>query len=311
MNRIITILLFAPLFAFGQNNVVANPGLAQTDGPPTYRPGARGSIVAIDTQTMEWYISMDRNTTNWMKMGQRVQKITGCAAPSYTPAKYQSKVVTNSCATPELYEWNGSAWVCITCSASGSTNLSWSQLTDSTYQLNSSTGTDVVIKEKSGVSITLNAGVLEFSASGGSGTVQTDATLAGNGSAGTPLKIAQQGATTSKVLEWTGATWEPSWGNPYIFVTTGATITSDVNEVLIGTIAANVTFGLPTCNAALNKKRFKFVRNGSDNFSITIDPSGIQQFYPSLNTITHIGQVSIDCTCGLVGGTYFWFFDNF
>ena len=55
---------------------------------------------------------------------------------------------------------------------------------------------------------------------------------------GDPLGIAQQSATTSEVLTWTGAAWEPSWGNPFIFVTTGQTITTAVNEILIGYVMA-------------------------------------------------------------------------
>lgn len=110
---------------------------------------------------------------------------------------------------------------------------------------------------------------------------------------------------------WTGATWEPSWGNPYVFVTSGAAITSDVNEVLIGTIGADAVFGLPTCNAALDGKRFKFVRNGTDAFSVTIDPSGAQAFYDGTAAKISYGKLSIDCTCRFSGGTGVWFFDNF
>jgi len=41
-------------------------------------------------------------------------------------------------------------------------------------------------------------------------TVTTDATLAGDGSIGTPLKVAQQGATSGQVLKWNGSTWAPA-----------------------------------------------------------------------------------------------------
>lgn len=307
---IATILTFLALSAFGQNNIYRTAGIPYTVGAPTFVPGSGGSMVAIDTVTGDWYYSMNRYTDDWLKLGDRVQTISGCAAPAYTPAKYQSQLVVNSCATPELYlNTTGSTWVCLNCASAGATNLSWTEVSSTLYKLNSSTGNDVLVREGSNVTAALSGDTLTFSASGGA--VTTDATLSGDGSAGTPLKIAQQSASSSEVLMWTGATWEPSWGNPYIFVTSGATITSDVNEILIGTIAANVTFGLPTCNAALNNKRFKFVRNGGGDFSITIDPSGVQQFYPSINTITHIGPVSIDCTCGLVSGTYYWFYDNF
>lgn len=146
---------------------------------------------------------------------------------------------------------------------------------------------------------------------GSGSTVTTDATLDGDGSGGDPLKIAQQSAATSEVLMWTGATWEPSWGNPYTFVTTGATITTAVNEVLIGTVGANVTMGLPTCDATTDGKRFKFVRNGTDAFSVTIDPSSTQQFYDGTLTKTQYGKISIDCTCRFSAGTGVWFFDNF
>lgn len=309
---IATTLLAISLAVSAQNNIYRTAGIPYTVGAPTFVPGSGGSMVAIDTVTGDWYYSMNRYTDDWIKLGDRVQTIAGCAAPAYTPAKYQSQLVVNSCATPELYlNTSGSTWVCLNCTSAGATNLSWTEVSATLYRLNSSTGNDVFVREGSNVTAALSGDTLTFSSSGGGGTVTTDATLDGDGSGGDPLTIAQQSASSSEVLMWTGATWEPSWGNPYIFVTTGATITSDVNEVLIGTIAANVTFGLPTCNAALNNKRFKFVRNGGGDFSITIDPSGVQQFYPSINTITHVGQVSIDCTCGLVSGTYYWFYDNF
>lgn len=40
--------------------------------------------------------------------------------------------------------------------------------------------------------------------------VVTDATLSGDGSAGDPLRIAQQSAATGQVLKWTGSTWQPA-----------------------------------------------------------------------------------------------------
>ena len=144
---------------------------------------------------------------------------------------------------------------------------------------------------------------------GGSGTVTTDATLTGDGS-GTPLGIAQQSAETSEVLTWTGATWEPSWGNPYTFVTTTSTITTDYNEVLIGTVSGNITIGLPACNSTNDSKRFKIVRNGTDNFSLTIDPNSTQTFYDGAATKIMYGKISIDCTCRFSGGTGVWFVDN-
>lgn len=148
-----------------------------------------------------------------------------------------------------------------------------------------------------------------FGGGGGGGSVTTDATLTGDGS-GTPLGIAQQSAATSQGLAWTGVTWSPSWGNPYTFVTTTSTITTDYNEVLIGTVSGNITIGLPACNSTNDSKRFKIVRNGTDNFSLTIDPNSTQTFYDGAATKIMYGKISIDCTCRFSGGTGVWFVDN-
>ncbi|MEI7801490.1 MAG: hypothetical protein WCI97_02475, partial [Bacteroidota bacterium] len=43
--------------------------------------------------------------------------------------------------------------------------------------------------------------------------VITDPTLSGNGTGGTPLRIAQQGATVGQALKWNGTTWLPSNDN--------------------------------------------------------------------------------------------------
>lgn len=308
----ISFLVFALATSAQVNNIYANAGIAQTVGPPTFVPGARGSVVAIDTFTGLWWVNPNRlSHATWTKMGHAMREISGCAAPSGAPTKFQSWLTSNTCATPEVYLWDGTNWDCLNCASGGATNLSWTEVSATLYRLNSSTGNDVHVREGSGVTAALSGDTLTFSASGGGGTVTTDATLDGDGSGGDPLKIARQSAATSQILQWTGATWEPSWGNPYIFVTTGATIATDVNEVLIGTISGSVTFGLPTCNSTTDGKRFKFVRNGTDAFSVTFDPAGGQQFYPATNMITQLGPIAIDCTCGLVGGTYYWFFDNF
>lgn len=308
----IAALLFS-LALSAQNNIYVTTGVAQTVGAPTFTPGSKGAIVAIDTVTWDWYVSVNRNTGSWIKIGERLQTISGCAAPAYNPAKYQSTFVVNSCASPELYlHISGTTWACLNCASAG-TNLSWSEVSSTLYRLNSSSGSDVFVREGIGATASLSGDTLTISASGGGGggTVQTDATLDGDGSGGDPLKIAQQGATTSQVIEWTGATWEPSWGNPYTFVTTGGAITTSVNEILVGTVAANVTFGLPSCNATNDGKRFKFVRSGTDAFSMTIDPSSTETFYDGAATKTIYGAISIDCTCRWNGTTGVWFYDNF
>jgi hypothetical protein len=261
--RYLILLFFAlPLDVAAQNNIVFNAGLAYTNGAPTFTPGAKGSRYAIDTVTFDIYENTNPATSNWLKIGDRIQELTGCAVPSYTPTKHQSIYVTNQCTTPILYKWNGSAW-----------------------------------REVGG-------------GGGGGGSVVTDATLTGDGTVGDPLSIAQQGAETSQVITWSGTTWEPSWGNPYTFVTSTSTVTADVNEVLVGTQSASITIGLPTCNATNDSKRFKIVKNGTDSFSVTVDPASTQLFYDGSAIKIFFGKLSIDCTCRFSGGTGVWFFDN-
>ena len=270
MKHILTLLfLTCSLSAFCQvNNIYQSGGISQTVGAPTYRPGAKGNIVAIDTVTGTWYVSRDRNSVNWLSMGDRIESISGCSPPTYSPNKYNSALVINNCGAPDyltdfpkIYlHIGGSVWICLNCALSG--------------------------------------------------TINTDVTLSGDGTGGSPLSISQQGATASQVLQSTGATWEPSWGNPYLFITSGATITSAVNEVLIGTISGNTTIGVPSCNVALDGKHFKFIRNGTDAFSLTIDPAGSELFYDGSSLKIFYGKISMDCTCKY-SGTGVWFFDNF
>ena len=78
MKHLLTIsfLLFALAHASGQvNNIYANAGIAQTIGPPTFVPGARGSVVAIDTLTGLWYVNPNRCQTP----AQRLKFICGTA----------------------------------------------------------------------------------------------------------------------------------------------------------------------------------------------------------------------------------------
>ena len=105
------ILIFSTSI-FAQNNVVKTAGVSYTAGAPTFTPGRTGSQVAIDTVTGFWY---EHNGTSWSASGYRVQTISGCSAPAYTPAKYQSRLVINACSAgqggPELYYYTGSAWL--------------------------------------------------------------------------------------------------------------------------------------------------------------------------------------------------------
>jgi len=111
MRYIFSILLCAILQA-GFSQIIKTVGVSYTNGTPTYTPAKAGSWLALDTVTWRYYTW---NGSTWLSDGFRVQTISGCSAPAYTPTKFQSLFVINACTVmqggPELYYWNGSAWV--------------------------------------------------------------------------------------------------------------------------------------------------------------------------------------------------------
>ena len=143
---------------------------------------------------------------------------------------------------------------------------------------------------------------------GGAGTVTTDATLSGDGSGGDPLTIAQQSATTSEVLTWTGTTWEPTHGSPHIYVTTTGSITADYNWVLVGTLSAGITIGLPSCNAANHEKVIDVLNNSAAQFGVTLDPASTETFQDGQATKTIYQYTAATCVCRFNSGTGKWFF---
>ena len=87
----------------------------------------------------------------------------------------------------------------------------------------------------------------------GGGTVQTDSTLSGDGSAGSPLSIAQNSATNGQVLTWNGSAWSPA---------------ASTGESLPDIISAPATFGLTeeqsiATNGAFDWEHFTI---GSDTY---------------------------------------------
>ena len=101
----------------GSNRYTA--GINYTVGVPAFVPQGNVSRVAIDTGTMKWYEYAQ--VGGWRWSGDRVQDISGCSAPAYTPTKGQSRLVLNACTEaqnghgPELYKYTGSAWLCLNC----------------------------------------------------------------------------------------------------------------------------------------------------------------------------------------------------
>lgn len=109
--RYIFSILLCVILQTGFSQIYKTVGISYTNGTPTYTPAKAGSALALDTVTWRYYTW---NGTTWISDGFRVQTISGCSAPAYTPTKFQSLVVINACndaqGGPEIYKWSGSVW---------------------------------------------------------------------------------------------------------------------------------------------------------------------------------------------------------
>lgn len=84
-------------------------------------------------------------------------------------------------------------------------------------------------------------------------------------------------------------------------VTTGVTIDENDHRTYVGTLGANITLTLPTCNATRDGWEWKFVRTGADANAFIIDPNSTETINGNA-TLTVAGQFrSIDCQC--INGT--------
>jgi len=96
-----------------------------------------------------------------------------------------------------------------------------------------------------------------------SATVTTDATLAGAGTSGSPLKIAQQSAGTGQVLKWNGTTWSPAADD-----NSGMTYTAGAGISIISGVIAN-TGDLSSTNEIQT-----YSHSGTTSYTNTLSSSG-------------------------------------
>ena len=188
------IILSASCFA---QTVTKTVGIVYTAGAPAHAPAAKvGSQVAIDTATWEWY---EYNGSAWIASGDRIQSISGCSAPNYTPTKYQSRLVINACTAgqggPELYYYTGGSWLQInegqTYTAGGGISIAGGQISASDIsptneiQTLSIAGSNLSIS--SGNTVSLPTGLTSLN--GLTGGAQTFST----GTSGTDFDISSSG----------------------------------------------------------------------------------------------------------------------
>ena len=224
-----------------------------TVGAPTYKPGAKGSIVAIDSVTGTWYVSRDLYAANgnWLSMGQRIEQISGCSAPAYTPNKYNSDLVINNCAVPELYYHSGGGvWVQL--NASGSTYTAGTGIAISGGNVISNIAPDQTVSLTGAGGNVITGTYPSFTITGtpatGAETIVTAGTgvsVSGAGTSGSPYVVSSSitqytdenaqdavGAMVGNTLTYTDAT-------PLLDVKTQMSITSDASGVKLSGDAAS------------------------------------------------------------------------
>jgi hypothetical protein len=107
--RLLFLAVFLIVNLLGAKDCKAQTGtFIWTNGAPTTNPGASGARFAVDRATFRWYEWV--SGTSWVQSGDRIQRISGCSAPAYTPAIHNAYFVVNGCTEPEFYYWNGTAW---------------------------------------------------------------------------------------------------------------------------------------------------------------------------------------------------------
>ena len=235
--------LFVCSLSAQTNNIWQSGGISQTVGPPTFKPGAKGNIVAIDTVTGVWYVSRDRYAANgsWLSMGDRIESISGCSAPAYTPNKYNSEIVINNCGAPsyitdfpKLYQHiGGGVWVCLNCSAG------------STY----TAGTGIAISGSNVISNTAPDQTVSLTGAGGNVITGTYPSFT---ITGTPATGAETIVTAGTGASVTGA---GTSGSPYVVSSTITQYTDELAQDAAGAmVSGNISFGTgagtgPTLNS--------------------------------------------------------------
>ena len=226
-------------------------GIPYTTNAPTHTPSATGSLWAIDTATLDLYAYYGGA---WNLTGERIQTISGCTAPAYTPGKGQSLFVINGC--DSLYYYRSGAWAHInpggTGGGGGATNLTFSE-TLGVFILNSNTGSDVGFKPGNGINITRLNDTITISATDVSATNEGSLSV-GSGTGSTSLiQSNTSGSNTVTLSAGSNITLSEN--------TTTNTITIDGKNGIYGgdgdipvgteaTVALNSTFELDYSNGA-------------------------------------------------------------
>jgi hypothetical protein len=162
-------------------------------GAPTHTPSASGSAWAIDTGNLDLYAFY---SGTWNLAGERIQTISGCSAPAYTPGKGQSLFVINAC--DSLYYYRSGAWVVINLGGGGGGG-----------GVSDGDKGDIIVSS-SGTVWTVDASAItavKIAANAVDSTKVGDKTLSLSDLNGA------WGAANGSVLKWNGSNWRPGTDN--------------------------------------------------------------------------------------------------
>jgi hypothetical protein len=149
-----------------------------------------------------------------------------------------AKINNMGAANGQVLKWNGTAWAPADDLGTGDNWGTQTVATDATLAGAGTTANRLKIAQQGATS----GQVLKWNGSSwapaadaggdnwGAQTVATGASISGNGTAGSPLIIAQQGAANGQVLKWNGSAWAPAtdvfgdnWGSQTVSVGTALT----------------------------------------------------------------------------------------
>jgi len=192
---------------------------------------------AANGQVLKWngaaWAPADDNNSGTDNWGTQTAQVTPRLSGDGT-AGNPLDLAQQSASNGQVLKWNGTAWAPANDNNTGGDNWGTQAVASSLNLDGDGTGGDPLRIAQFGAT---NGQVLKWNdaqnlwvpaddigVSGGDDwgnqVAQTDATLNGDGSAGNPLGIAAQGATTGQVLKFDGSTWVPQdeaggddWGN--------------------------------------------------------------------------------------------------
>ena len=243
----IFVLAFTVLAFSASAQIRWTAGIPYTGSTPSHTPSGAGSLWAVDSANLDLYAYYNGA---WNLAGERIQTISGCASPAYTPGRGQSLFVVNGC--DSIYYYRSGAWRHVNPGGSGggggATNLSFSE-SGSVFILNSNTGSDVGFKSGNGITITRSSDTITVTATDQSVTNEGSLSVAAGTSTTSIINSNTSGSTAVTLSAGSNITLSENTGTGTI------TITATDNKGIYGgdgdiptgteaTVALNSTFEL-------------------------------------------------------------------